>query len=96
MSCVSGENLIKHELIGFNCSVVSSSNPYQVGIEGRVTNETKCTLTITTESGSKMVQKRGTHLAFYLKNGSITFVKGEQINARPYERVARNSWRKAR
>jgi ribonuclease P protein subunit Rpp29 (EC 3.1.26.5) len=39
-------NILYHELIGLDVTVEDSKNPYQVGIKGKVTDETKKMLMI--------------------------------------------------
>jgi ribonuclease P protein subunit POP4 len=43
---ISPQNLIHHELIGLEVEVVDCNNPYQIGIKGKVIDETRNILKI--------------------------------------------------
>jgi len=80
-------NILRHELIGLSCEVVSSPNRYQVGIKGKVIDETRNTLVIRTEKGDKRIEKRGRVFRFELDDGSVVEIKGDAIVARPEDRI---------
>ena len=62
---ISPSNLIHHELIGLEVEVIKSSNSTQIGIQGKVLDETKNTLKIEVDSGQlKMVPKSHTYFIF--------------------------------
>lgn len=80
------EYIIAHEWIGLNVEVVNSTNQSEVGIKGRVVDETKNTLKISTEKGLKTVIKKGR--VFRVKfAGKLIDVSGDLINFRPEERI---------
>jgi len=80
------EYIIAHEWIGLNVEVVNSTNQFEVGIKGRVVDETKNTLKILTEKGLKTVIKKGR--VFRVKfAGKLIDVSGDLINFRPEERI---------
>ncbi len=80
------EYIIAHEWIGLNVEVVNSTNQSEVGIKGKVVDETKNTLKILTEKGLKTVIKRGR--VFRVKfAGKLIDVSGDLINFRPEERI---------
>ncbi len=80
------EYIIAHEWIGLNVEVVNSTNQSEVGIKGRVVDETKNTLKILTEKGLKTVIKKGR--VFRVKfAGKLIDVSGDLINFRPEERI---------
>lgn len=82
------ELIIAHEWIGLNIEVVNSPNPCEVGIRGKVVDETKNTLKIMTEKGLKTVIKKGR--VFRVKfAGKLMDVSGDLINFRPEERIKR-------
>ncbi len=82
------ELVIAHEWIGLNVEVVKSVNPCEVGIRGKVVDETKNTLKIMTEKGLKTVIKKGR--VFRVKfAGKLMDVSGDLINFRPEERIKR-------
>lgn len=80
------KNIVLHELIGLKVVVINSSDTEQVGIRGKVLDETKNTLCIGTSSGVKKVVKKISTFKFI--SGKTTFtVKGEEISFRPHERI---------
>lgn len=82
------EFVLAHEWIGLRIEVVKSTNPCEVGIRGRVVDETKNTLKIITEKGLKTIAKRGR--TFRVKfAGKLIDVEGDLINFRPEERIKR-------
>jgi len=89
------KNLELHELVGLNASVVSSSNPLQVGIGGTIIDETKNMLVFGTENGIKYIQKKGAAFRFEV-NGELKIINGNVINYRPHERTKKLIWRRRR
>ncbi|MCL7414478.1 MAG: ribonuclease P protein component 1 [ANME-2 cluster archaeon] len=62
---ITPQNLIHHELIGLEASVVHSSNTAQIGIKGKVIDETRNTLRIDVgERLVKIVPKSHTQFMF--------------------------------
>ena len=58
------ETLPRHELAGLRVRVVESTDPTQVGIEGRVVRETMQTLVVSSDEGVRMVPKQGRTFEF--------------------------------
>ena len=77
----------KWELIGLQVEVIGATDPSQVGLSGRVVDETMKTLIIEKEGKEKMVQKKGTVFRFDIRGGIE--VHGEEILFRPEERIKR-------
>ncbi len=73
------------ELIGLKARVVASSCKGMSGLEGIVSNETKNTLVLDTEDGSKTVPKSGCSFEFDGHPG--VRVRGELIAFRPEDRT---------
>jgi ribonuclease P protein subunit POP4 len=76
-----------HELIGTEIKVIKSTNDADIGITGRIIDETKNTLKIET-----VAAKRKKSITLFKKN--ITFitnqslvVEGKEISRRPEERI---------
>lgn len=76
-------DILRDELIGENAKIVKSSNPRQAGIEGKVIDETRDTITLRTAGGrlKKVVKKQ---VAIMIK-GYI--IPGAKIAARPEDRI---------
>ena len=80
-------NLIYHNLVGLTVRITDSTDPTQVGLEGRVIDETSRTLTIATDRGNRMVPKINSQFAFYLP--AKVLVQGSEIALSPEERLKR-------
>ena len=89
MIAVTGDNLLRHELIGLKVEVVRSSNPLLMGIKGVVIDETKNTLVVKVNSGKKRLPKDGVTYGFSLSNGTFIEVEGRQLLDRPVDRIGR-------
>ena len=89
----SAKNILRHELIGLECRVAESDNRSQVGIEGRVVDETRKTLVIETPKGFKIVPKQGTVFRLSLQKETVE-VPGSLLIAKPEDRIKKklSSW----
>ncbi len=80
------KNIVLHELIGLDAEVIKCRDRSQVGIKGRVINETKNLLYLKHDSKINKVVKKIS--AFRFTSGNDSFlVNGEEINFRAYERT---------
>ncbi|MGI0100116.1 MAG: ribonuclease P protein component 1 [Candidatus Micrarchaeaceae archaeon] len=86
MQGYNNRNIVLHELIGLHAEVIDCRDLSQVGIEGRVINETKNLLYLRHGSNTSKVVKKICMFRFTHGNDSF-IVKGEEINFRPYERT---------
>ena len=78
----SAENILRHELIGLQCTVVRSMNKSQVGIHGRIEDETLKTMVI---SGKRVFKKDS---AFRISIGDRTVeIDGNHLLTRPEDRI---------
>ena len=84
---ITPENLVRHELIGLPVEVASSTNPAQVGISGRVVDETRNTLLIETRSGVKCVPKSSNCFIFTLNQGLKVKAEGSVLVSQPDNRI---------
>lgn len=79
-------NIVLHELIGLYAEVIDCKDSSQIGIEGRVVDETKNLLYLRHDSKTRKVVKKISKLRF--SHGDESFVvDGEEINFRPHERT---------
>jgi ribonuclease P protein subunit POP4 len=81
------ENLARHELIGLSVLVVGSTDRGLVGISGRIVDETRNTLIVETERGTKRIPKSNTSLTFTLPDGQRARVSGSILISRPENRI---------
>ena len=79
--------IVQQEFIGLNAKVARSSHPGYVGIEGRVLNETRNTITILHKNEKKVVVKSTTIFNFIMPDGTIVEIDGKAIIGRPEDRI---------
>jgi ribonuclease P protein subunit POP4 len=84
---ITAKNLVRHELIGLPVEVVESSNKFQIGIKGKVVDETKNLLIIESEKELKKIQKSESKFIFKIPSGKKIKVDGKIIVARPEDRI---------
>ena len=80
------KDIIKHELIGLNIKITESKNKANIGLTGKIIDETKHTITIKTKTRKKMVFKNNIKLELKLNNKKIS-VNGKLLTGRPEDRV---------
>jgi len=78
-------NILRHELIGLKCKIVGASNKSQIGIEGKIVDETMKTIIINNEN-KKTVEKKGTIFRIDIAGKKIE-VDGNYLLARPEDRI---------
>ena len=84
---VDSSNLIYHDLVGLDISVTSSTDVSQLGVNGKVVDETANMLIISTNKGDKMIPKKNSSFLFYLPQE--VSVDGSEIAFRPEDRLKR-------
>lgn len=75
-------NILRHELIGLECKVVTANNKSQIGMQGKIVDETLKTLSI---SGKK-VEKKGSVFRVKLESKTID-IDGNYLLSRPEDRI---------
>ena len=83
------KDIARYELIGLNAEIIDSKNKSNIGIKGKIADETKSTIII----NNKRVFKKNITLKIKTKNQSIT-IKGEKLFGRPKERTKKWSKKK--
>jgi len=81
------ENLARHELNGLSVQVVGSTERGLVGISGMIVDETRNTLLVDTERGTKRIPKSNTSLTFTLPDGQKARVSGSILISQPENRI---------
>lgn len=89
MSEYNNKNIVLHELVGLEASVVSSKDRAQAGIKGTVVKETKNLLFLEGSKGTRRIVKKISTFKFRIGRRSF-IVDGEEINFRPYERIEKS------
>jgi ribonuclease P protein subunit POP4 len=80
-------NILKHELIGLFCEIVSSSNKSQIGLKGKIIDETMKTVVIQDEE-ERRIPKQNTVFRIELGGKKID-IDGNYLIARPEDRIKR-------
>jgi ribonuclease P protein subunit POP4 len=76
------KNILMHELIGLGCEVVAASNTSQIGVKGRIEDETMKNIVLE----GKTIPKKGS--VFRISLGKLRVdVKGDMLVARPEDRI---------
>ena len=83
---ITPENLVRHELIGLDVAVIKSTNGKEIGLRGKVIDESRNTIRIETESGEKTLIKENCTFSFRLGSTWVN-VEGKIIVARPEDRI---------
>lgn len=81
------KKLKKGELIGKTIKIIDSKNKANIGLQGKIIDETKNTLQIKTREGKKKVLIKR-NIAFTIKMGNKELkIKGREIQLAPEERI---------
>lgn len=84
---LSPESLARHELIGLDVLVESSSEPGIVGLRAQVVDETRNTFLLETLRKVVRIPKKNTSLIFLLPNGQKVRVAGSILISQPENRI---------
>jgi ribonuclease P protein subunit POP4 len=80
-------SIVQHEFIGLETKVVKSSNPYLIGIAGKVIDETRNTFTILSGDERKVIVKDTAVFEFALTDGTVVEIDGKVIMGRSEDRI---------
>lgn len=80
-------NVHRHELIGLQVAVAQSVNKANIGIHGKIVDETQKTLVIRQGKETKRVFKNNTMFNVELPSGEMVELDGEKIAKRSWERI---------
>ena len=83
---ITHENLLAHELIGLEATVMKSNNEQINGICGRIVDETKSMLFLNTINGVKKIPKENIEWKFSF-DGNESIVNGTLLIKRSQERL---------
>jgi len=78
------KRIMRGEIIGKYVKIIDAKNKTLIGIEGKIIDETKNTITLETKRGRKKLIKSQITLNF-IKEGVI--INGKKIALRPEERI---------
>ena len=80
------KDIAKHEIIGLKARIAGSRNKDNIGLKGKIINETKETITIKTSKGNKMLFKNNIKLELDV-NKKRVLIEGALLAGRPEDRV---------
>ena len=83
---ITQENLLIHELVGLEATIMKSNNEQIVGISGKVIDETKSMLFLNTINGTKKIPKENSEWMFSFNKNEST-VNGNLLTKRSQERL---------
>jgi len=92
MNNINRYNLPQHEIIGLDIKVLEGTAYGYSKIKGKVIDETKNMIVISSNKSTKSVPKKKNVFNFKLPNGEQVKIKGEKILGKPVERTKK--WRK--
>ena len=83
---VTKSNILKHELIGLDVEVVDANNKSQIGLKGKVVDETRNTLIIKSQKGEKKILKKDLKIQISV-SGEKIIITGKKLVGRPEDRI---------
>lgn len=85
---ITPQNVLFHEFIGQDVTVVHASNQSLIGTSGVIIDETRGAFTIKTVSGLKMVGKKGATFRLRLAEKGIVDLDGSALLMAPERRIS--------
>lgn len=86
---ITAANIHAHEVIGLHAKILESTNAALVGLAGTIVFETKNTLSIKTDSVTKIVPKSAAKKIEVSTQNGACFISGSSMIARPEDRTSR-------
>ena len=77
-------NILRHELIGLDCTVTEAKNKSLVGIRGKIVDETMKTIVMGEKK--KRIAKQGTKFQMTVADKKV-IIEGNLLVARPEDRI---------
>ncbi len=84
---ITPSNIVRHEIIGLRAKVVQAKNAANIGIAGKIVDESYKTITIETKKVEKRVFKDAITLEVELPDGKKVEIEGNLLVARPWDRI---------
>lgn len=81
------ENLVRHELIGLKAKVIESLNKKNVGISGKVIDESRNIIVIEKTKGKEVRLSKEHNVFVFDLNGEKVRVDGKLLVGRPEDRI---------
>lgn len=84
---INAQNVVRHELIGLHTKIVQSKNSANLGISGKIVDESFKTLVIETRTGDKRIFKSEVVLQLELPGREKVEIDGDLLASRPWDRL---------
>ena len=81
------ENLVRHELIGLKVKVVDSSNKKNIGISGKVVDETRNVIIIEKAKGKEVKLAKEYNVFVFVLDRKKVKIEGKLLVGRPEDRI---------
>ncbi|MEO9295230.1 MAG: ribonuclease P protein subunit [Nitrososphaera sp.] len=86
---ITAENILAHEIIGLDATVVKSSDPTLVGLTGKIVFETRNMISIRSGDKTRQVAKAAATTIEIQAQTGVCFISGSSLIARPEDRISR-------
>jgi ribonuclease P protein subunit POP4 len=86
---ITAENILAHEVIGLNATIVESTDPSLAGLKGTIVFETKNTFSIRSGGTTKHIAKMAAKKIEIQTQSGACFISGSSMIARPEDRISR-------
>lgn len=83
---ITSKNIKNHELIGLKTKIIEAKNRSEIGLEGKIIDETKNMIVIETKKGEKKILKKYAKFRIWLETETVD-VSGDVLVGRPEERL---------
>lgn len=80
------KDTVKHEFIGKVIEIVDSVNKSNIGLLGKVINETRNTFSLDTSKGKKNLMKKNIKIKTIIKNKEV-IIDGKSLTGHPKDRI---------
>ncbi|MCD6590423.1 MAG: ribonuclease P protein component 1 [Candidatus Aenigmarchaeota archaeon] len=84
---ITPENIVRHELIGLEAKIIDSRNKKNIGISGKVIDETRNTLVIEKPNGRIVKLIKEENIFLFKIDKLWVKVEGKLLVARPEDRI---------
>lgn len=85
---INAKNVHLHELIGLHVKVADAKNKANIGVCGKIIDETQKSLVVRENNATKRVMKNGAVFEVTINSKKVP-VEGEKIAFRPWERLSK-------
>jgi ribonuclease P protein subunit POP4 len=83
-------DIIRYEFIGTDVKIAKSSNYSNIGITGKIVDETRNTFSIIHEGKRKIIPKNSSVFSFDFSDGTIVEIEGRLLSGRPEDRLKKS------